>query len=143
MNAWHRVAILVALVFTFGPFSTASLLGSDTDKRIEPKCSAKFDPANSRLILVVCDFSSLDVAQKIKEATTYIDILDSDDRKIGSETFQFVSKDGRPLNGGSKYYRSFEYSTKGVPISGKTVNAKVRMSRTEATIEPSVAAIEK
>jgi hypothetical protein len=137
---WRKMTFLVSVAVLFLESAPVTVLASDTNKVIAPMCSAEFDSADKRLILVVCDFSSLDPAQKITEATAYVDILDGDGRRLGSEKFQFVSKDDkRHLNGGKKYSRSFEYATKVAP----TVTPILKMSRTEAVVEVQVAADQK
>lgn len=134
LSAFNVAAVLIVVAI----FVTEPLLcAEDSAKKIEPKCSTQIDPNDDNLILMVCDFSGLSVAEKVVKAKAYVEISDGSGKVLGSQTLQFADEQ-HALRGGKKYSRRFECSVTKKPSSGvKTV----KISSAEAEVMPVVSAV--
>jgi hypothetical protein len=113
-----------------------SASAADTPKHIVPKCSAQIDPDDNKLILMVCDFSDISVADLVVDATADIIVLDKSGTSLGTQTLQFADKKN-PMRGGKKYARDFEY-----PSAGKsTTDLKIKISSAQAVVVHEVSAV--
>jgi hypothetical protein len=116
--------------------SALSARAGDEPKHIVPKCSAQIDPDDNKLILMVCDFSAISVAELVVDATADIVITDNSGTSLESQTLHFADKKN-PMRGGKKYARSFEYAS----ASKYTAGVKVKISSAQAVVVPEVSAI--
>ena len=124
--------LLICAIFLSG----LSLSATDEPRHIIPKCSAQLDPDDSKLILMVCDFSDISVAELIKDVRADVELIDISGKPVGSQTLHFTDEK-HPKRGGKKYARSFEYASTGASRAG----LKVKISSAEAVVVPEVSAI--
>ena len=122
-------------IMTMCSFST-SASAADKPKQIVPRCSAQIDPDDSTLILMVCDFSDISVAELVVDVTANIAVLDKSGTSLETQTLQFADKN-KPMRGGKKYARDFEYPSTGKPAG----DLKVKISSAQAVVVPVLSAI--
>ncbi len=133
MRAIRLILLSSMTIMTTCSFSASA---ADKPKQIVPKCSAQIDPDDNRLILMVCDFSDISVAELVVDATADIAVLDKSGTSLETQTLQFADKK-KPMRGGKKYARDFEYPTTGKPAN----DLKIKISSAQAVVVPEVSAI--
>jgi hypothetical protein len=132
------IVISAWLMFMVLSFGTSPLNAGASEKHISPKCSTQIDPNNDKLILMVCDFSEISVADQVIDAKAYVEITDASGTSLGSQTLHFADYDHK-LRGGRKYARRFEYAASSKGSSG----LQVKMSSAEAVVAPNISAVSK
>ena len=132
MSLLKRQTLIIILACVFA----ISARSADEAKHIVPKCSTQIDPDDEKLILMVCDFSNISVAELVVDASADIVLLDGTGTSQGTQTLHFADKKN-PMRGGRKYARSFEYTT----VSKSSTVQRVRISSAEAVVVPEISAL--
>lgn len=138
MSSCKGTLTSAGLLFLAVSLSAMRLPAATSEKHILPKCSTQIDPSNAKLILMVCDFSDISVADQIVDAKANIELIDESGTSLGLQTLHFADSDHK-LRGGRKYARRFEYATSSASVSG----LRVKMSSAEAVVRPNISAISK
>jgi hypothetical protein len=138
MKLSRPIVITAWLMFMVLACGVRPLNAGASEKHISPKCSIQIDPNDDKLILMVCDFSEISVADQVVDAKAYVEIADASGASLGSQTLHFADSDHK-LRGGKKYARRFEYAASSKASSG----LRVRMSSAEAVVVPNISAISK